>query len=678
MTESNRDVEELAAAWQARSAGRLAEAKRICEALLGRNGANSGALRLYGALAFRAGESDAAFQIMARAVSVAPQDATLPRELGDMLFLVGREEEAIAAYRRATKLDPTLFAAQRNLAMLLHARGDHLPSIARFCKALALAPDDGDLRRRFAQTLRDVKVTPPPPGFEAELMRCFAAPDIDHQDIALAASGVIEVRPYFAALVEGMDAEGNVPALTERRAALESLIADPLLHELLVKARVVEPKMEILLTRLRRFIVLGRLGWLARADQAVEFLAALGLQCFSTGYVLHFESDEAQALETLEQELAAKLSARVSPSEIEAGLLTTTLYRPLHSLAVAEQLAAHRIDAWRTSLRPLLTRCLFEPREEMALRAQIPALGPVRDDTSRAVMTQYEEDPYPAWLSLVTSERVTLGADLRKLFPGIAWPSSFDRPVGALVAGCGTGRHPLELSLRIETNEIIAVDLSRASLAYAMRMQHRLGMEGVKFLQGDILELASLNRKFDLIECTGVLHHMAAPLEGWRVLCGLLRPHGVMRIGLYSTRARKSVVEARARVAELGLRAHAEDIRAFRWRILSGQEPQLLEHTESSDFYNLSACRDLIFHACEHRFTPREIAASLVALKLEFLGFELPPALEQAYRARWPEDSAMADLERWDILEADMPDGFAGMFIFWCRKPDSPVAGSTG
>ena len=44
----------------------------------------------------------------------------------------------------------------------------------------------------------------------------------------------------------------------------------------------------------------------------------------------------------------------------------------------------------------------------------------------------------------------------------------------------------------------------------------------------------------DLIESLGVLHHLADPWEGWDRLLALLRPGGVMMLGLYSQPARRS------------------------------------------------------------------------------------------------------------------------------------------
>ena len=48
-----------------------------------------------------------------------------------------------------------------------------------------------------------------------------------------------------------------------------------------------------------------------------------------------------------------------------------------------------------------------------------------------------------------------------------------------------------------------------------------------------------LNKKFDIIESAGVLHHMADPVAGWRTLTNCLKPNGLMKIGLYSNLARQ-------------------------------------------------------------------------------------------------------------------------------------------
>ena len=59
-------------------------------------------------------------------------------------------------------------------------------------------------------------------------------------------------------------------------------------------------------------------------------------------------------------------------------------------------------------------------------------------------------------------------------------------------------------------------------------------------MQADILKLEKLDRRFDIVESAGVLHHMDQPMKGWKVLVDCLNEGGLMKIGLYSELARQA------------------------------------------------------------------------------------------------------------------------------------------
>ena len=91
---------------------------------------------------------------------------------------------------------------------------------------------------------------------------------------------------------------------------------------------------------------------------------------------------------------------------------------------------------------------------------------------------------------------------------------------------------------------------------------------------------------------------MEDPTAGWRALKELLRPGGLMRIGLYSALARADVAAARERIAALCLAPTPREIRAFRQRVLFGEEAARLPQLRlSKDLFDLNGCRDLLFHA---------------------------------------------------------------------------------
>ncbi len=192
-------------------------------------------------------------------------------------------------------------------------------------------------------------------------------------------------------------------------------------------------------------------------------------------------------------------------------------------------------------------------------------------------------------------------------------------------------------------------------------------MRNVEYAQGDILKLATIARRFDRIVCVGVLHHLTDPWAGWRVLLSLLKPDGVMRIGLYSEVARRAIVDARALIAERGYRASREGIRQFRQDMLREKDERLKILGAAVDFYSMSGCRDLLFNVIEHRVTIPQIKAFFDGQALDFLGFELAPQQIEAFRLQFP-GAALTDLDCWHAFEAANPDTFLNMYVFSVRR----------
>ena len=132
-----------------------------------------------------------------------------------------------------------------------------------------------------------------------------------------------------------------------------------------------------------------------------------------------------------------------------------------------------------------------------------------------------------------------------------------------------------------------------------------------------------------------MLHHLADPWQGWRALLSLLRPGGMMQVGLYSKLARQNVVAARALIAERGYRPIPEDIRRCREEILAADDGSLLKSaTTFGDFFTTNECRDLMFHVQEHQMTLPEIKAFLAENGLQFTGFVAGSADPAALRGR--------------------------------------------
>jgi SAM-dependent methyltransferase len=287
----------------------------------------------------------------------------------------------------------------------------------------------------------------------------------------------------------------------------------------------------------------------------------------------------------------------------------------------------------------------------------VVAITPISAGASTAVQEQYEEFPYPKW------------THINPFVASLDTESFLHEGGNILNAGCGTGKEAIELAAAFPKANVLAVDLSRASLSYGIRKAREHGIKNVEFRQADILELGVLDRKFDFIASSGVLHHMDNPSKGLSVLAGLLKEGGIMRIALYSALARKKLNEAIKIIREKEYRNDADGIRQFRF-----DAPKILKADTYKnicsfrDYYYMSECRDLLFHVQEHQMSISEIKDMLDSFNLEFIKFYVAPSVAKRYVKKFPDDPQGRNLKNWNKFETLEPDTFKEMYKFWCKK----------
>jgi len=212
---------------------------------------------------------------------------------------------------------------------------------------------------------------------------------------------------------------------------------------------------------------------------------------------------------------------------------------------------------------------------------------------------------------------------------------------------------------------VLAIDLSVASLAYARRMTDSSGVKNIEYAQADIAELGNLTTRFDAIFAGGVLHHMADPFAGWRILRCLLRRGGIMDIALYSELGRSRIVHAQQFARDRNYRPVASDIRQLRDEVIAQGSGALFNTlTSVADFYSVSECRDMLLHVQEHCLTLPEIAQFLASDNLKFIGFRIDPTVRRRYRAQFPQDANLTDLANWHQFETENPNTFLNMYQF--------------
>lgn len=570
-------------------------------------------------------------------------DARLPEAhlgLGTALAALGRKEAA-DAFARAIALRPDFAVAHEGLIDAYLSAGAWDAAWRAACQAL-LRVDTPALRGLFISAIANALPTSDVPGLREAMQRALTERWARPHDLARAACAIVVLRQPFDT-------------------------RDALLHTVLDLAPICHREIEQALTEQRRTLLETAATGDGLSPEALELACALARQCYINEYAWDCTPESSRA-DDVRRTVQAELDRGLVPSETMA--VAVSLYYPLASLDGAERLLT---QPHPPHVAALLTQQLSEPAEERRMRSAIRCATAIDDDVSQAVRDQYEANPYPRWVAMPAAPPpVDFDEWLTTQFANAAVaPLPRNAVLAILVAGCGTGQHPLATVRRFANARVLAIDLSLSSLAYAARMTAALGVADIEYAQADILQAAQLGRSFDVIEAAGVLHHLANLWAGWRTLLGLLRPGGVMLVSLYTVRARSDVRRARDWIAERGYPPTPDGIRHCRRDLMALPDDWAGRVASSQDFYSSSACRDLLFHVQEHAVTLPEVSGFLAAEGVALLGVEAPTTIERAFKA-WcggAGGEVLRDLARWDQFEEQHPTCFAGMVNLWVQKP---------
>jgi 2-polyprenyl-3-methyl-5-hydroxy-6-metoxy-1,4-benzoquinol methylase len=156
------------------------------------------------------------------------------------------------------------------------------------------------------------------------------------------------------------------------------------------------------------------------------------------------------------------------------------------------------------------------------------------DPRTERVRAFYKAAPFPGY---PPRDRLS---GLRARAGRSAFAQLLDRSIDgdAVIAevGCGTGQ--LSLYLATADRTVIGADLSRASLSLAQDAARRYGLSAARFIETDLRAPGLRAGAFDVVICSGVLHHTPDPRASFKALVRLARPGGVIVLGLYNAFAR--------------------------------------------------------------------------------------------------------------------------------------------
>ena len=576
--------------------------------------------------------------------------------LGIIYNQIGNYEQSRINYQNAVNIFPNYFQAFNNMGTNELSMNNIENALNCFTKALSINPDYVDALYNIGDLLRSI-------NFNRQNSKILNLINtllekkyiIRPYEIANTALGLMKYEDDYQVLFKkytSLKLHGDLFVI------IKKVTKTNILLKLMSNCPIANLDLEKFLEHIRNDL-LDKVHNKEFSINTLNFQSALSQQCFINEYIYETNNSEINKINKLEKIVNQLLSHGKQPKP--QFIFCLSAYKPLNKYKWCSLLKNNKF------INDVYTQQIIEVNEENKIKCNIQTLDNISDKISSKVQEQYELNPYPKWINLgIPKEAISISELTLKLNVKDKSINKIISPL-ILIAGCGTGQHSIFEAKRFKNSNVIAIDLSSSSLAYAIRKTNELKITNLKYLQADILNLKKLEDKFDIIESVGVLHHMKNPIDGWQILTDRLKKGGLFRLGLYSKIARRHIVEIRNRIKKLNVEPNDLSMKKFRKIMIESNEVSHDLVKTSADFYSLSTLRDLLFHVQEHRFTLIEIKEMLLKLGLEFCGFE-DEKLILDFKKSFSETDDKYDLTKWDLYEKQNPNAFINMYQFWCQK----------
>ena len=578
--------------------------------------------------------------------------------LGILYKKINKIDESINSYIECIKIKPEKFEAYNNLGNIYRDKNQIEEAIKKYLQCLEINSNYLIALQNFGVCLQSFYFTYKSKIIDKYIIKLLEENNILRPvDIIYSLINYLYLDPKFKIITEQVD---NLEEKFSIEDLIDIILNIKILTSLIKITPITDLKIEKILRYLRKEILLN-ISTIRNKKSSFELINLIARQCFINEYLYPVEIKEEKAIKKLEESILDNLKKNNYENKfLEISCLAA--YKPLNFYKWSDEIL--KLE----EISELVNQQIVEPRTEKSLKNKILSKD-IHNIVSLKVKNQYENNPYPRWT------KIALNNDPKKVLNFINnlnlrineneiknW-----RNISVLVAGCGTGQHAIATATKYKNSFVTAIDLSSKSLSYAKIKANELKIQNIEFIQMDILDLKKLNKKFNIIESVGVLHHMEKPILGWKILNDCLKTNGLMMIGLYSNLARQHIKKIKSKIQKTKINIDNKTIKNFREKIIESNLYEYKIIKESTDFYSLSNLRDLLFHSKEHVFTLSDIKTYLKNLNLKFCGFE-NFNLTNKFRKKYKLENDIYNLDLWNKFEIENPRSFAGMYQFWCQK----------
>lgn len=189
------------------------------------------------------------------------------------------------------------------------------------------------------------------------------------------------------------------------------------------------------------------------------------------------------------------------------------------------------------------------------------------------------------------------------------WPAkSYHEEMDILVAGCGTSQ-AAKYALRYPEAQVVGIDISETSLRETKELKEKYDLGNLELEQLAVERVEDLEQRFDLIVCTGVLHHLLDPDAGLRALRQVLKRDGAMHLMVYATYGRTGIYMIQEYCRRLGIGISEEEITELAATLMSmpTAHPLGVLLGESPDFRRKAALADALLNPQDRAYTVQQL-----------------------------------------------------------------------
>jgi len=218
----------------------------------------------------------------------------------------------------------------------------------------------------------------------------------------------------------------------------------------------------------------------------------------------------------------------------------------------------------------------------------------------------YDKHPYPPPVQDLSEYRRQWQDEKRRRADFyLFWPNEpYRQNLDILVAGCGTSQ-AAKYALRYPEARVVGIDIGDTSLRETKKLKEKYDLGNLELEKLTVERVDELEERFDLVVCTGVLHHLPDPDAGLRALRGVLKSSGAIHLMVYATYGRTGIYMIQEYCRRLGIGTSDEEITELAEALMSLPLDHPLARLlgEAPDFRRKAALADALLNPQDQSYT---------------------------------------------------------------------------